>query len=255
MSTVGGELPADLSRDRKAWIYGLAYWLSNVDALPAAYELDGWQGTVEALGIVTNPSTSLPAPRRAELESRAKRDWEEAAPLVRDLYGAQTAQQEALAALRRLQLDFRARTTEHAARKLDTTTKTAQELLTEVIRRGLRRRLGLYLRDFDERIYLKLRSWGGDKPGDIAVCNGCGLVFEPKRRDASKCPACHAKPRAAALTYGQRADGGYAFHAPFGTIRVHRCETCGTYFNPTRSDARFCPASRCRQPRHRQDRT
>jgi hypothetical protein len=105
-------------------------------------------------------------------------------------------------------------------------------------------------------------SDGPPLPPNLAICEGCTLIFTPARQTrAKRCLACNKRTLAGASMFALR-DGvkcapGTAIPlrvsqvAPGGTLEawrsrhVVRCEECRGYFVVTRSDARRCGSPKC----------
>jgi hypothetical protein len=199
----------------------MAYWLSNVD-------------------LQTTPP--------AEAQERADCDWRSAAPLARELEAAFLKRERAVAAVVELRRcdPLALRQLDNLERQADQAKTLVSPLLAEVMGEGLRRRLGLFLRDLDAQIYYKLRSLGALVPAGIAVCFSCGLVFTPKSSHAEKCSDCHNNPRTPALEFQRFVDGGMVQHTPAGAFRFHVCVECEALFYTESPKARTC-SNACRQ--------
>jgi hypothetical protein len=102
-----------------------------------------------------------------------------------------------------------------------------------------------------------------EMPDDVAVCEGCTIVFERSRADARHCQLCGKREpvRASFLTRLPARGETVALRVPeledgkwldglkrWRTVYVGRCSGCGEYFTATRKHARVCPGSkRCEQ--------
>ena len=123
--------------------------------------------------------------------------------------------------------------------------------VTQVLDRGLNRRIGAYLRGDHARVVVLLLDAGADMPEGVAVCNACGVVFRPARKaSAAKCRECHALNASTVPMLGSRehADSpGFTLRgASAGTFHVRSCDACGRLF-PARTSATTYCGDACKQ--------
>jgi len=118
--------------------------------------------------------------------------------------------------------------------------------LRTVMREGLERWLGVFLRGEFYETYLELLANGAPLPEGLRVCESCALVFATRRkRGARRCAHCHHRPRARApLTILERPSGGYVSRGlpgfNGGTRVVGSCEACGATFYAEQANRIFC---------------
>ena len=290
-----GELPAKLSRgDLATWLScvdalplagdglerlalsdlelgdetpGRLQWLDDDDlddegdemAEDAMADLPTWRDLAESLERLVNPVSRLSDDQRRALQGEADQAWWDSEPLVLELEDALAKRTQAVEALEALSAhESETLRVDRARRGLQEAEALTARLLTDVIGRGLERRLGLYLRsdgcfdprDEDWRIFKQLWYLGGRMPPGIACCDLCGLVFRPRYGHAAKCDRCHANPRTPALSFERLDGGGRIFRSPAFSHRQHACQRCGALFTATRSHAEHCDP--CKRERRRE---
>lgn len=115
-----------------------------------------------------------------------------------------------------------------------------------VMREGLERWLGVFLRGEFYETYLELLANGAPLPEGLRVCESCALVFATRRkRGAKRCAHCHHRPRARApLTALELPAGGVISRGlpPLngGTRLVKPCLSCGTIFFAELASRAYC---------------
>jgi hypothetical protein len=113
-----------------------------------------------------------------------------------------------------------------------------------------------------------LAMTASEMPSGLAVCEGCTIVFEPRRKaHARYCRRCDKRPptRASFLTRVPAPGKSVALRVPelapgewleglerWRTIQVARCAECRHLFTPTRKDAVICSGG-CEQKHRRRE--
>jgi len=110
-----------------------------------------------------------------------------------------------------------------------------------------------------------LAMTAAEMPPGLAVCEGCTIVFEPRRKaHARYCGRCDKRPpiRASFLTHVPRRGESVPLRVPqwldgrerWRSVYVGCCIGCGGYFQSSRKDAQICPGSkRCEQKHRRRE--
>ncbi len=112
-----------------------------------------------------------------------------------------------------------------------------------------------------------LAMTAAEMPPGLAVCEGCTIVFEPRRKaHARYCGRCEKRPpiRASFLTHVPRRGESVPLRVPqlargqwldrverWRSVYVGCCVGCGGYFVSARKHARTCPGSKRCEAKHR----
>lgn len=136
----------------------------------------------------------------------------------------------------------------------------AFERIRLLAERGLTRRSGRSLTPAERGIFATLATLDfGDLTHSVCKGYGCGVVFQPRRRGAQTCPACHRSPIRRPVGRGIPTVvrvGNLSEPGSRSAAILVECAECGREFWAQTAAARYCGACNsgaARMRRHRKD--